>query len=342
VITIEPTGTADEAAINASLASGGHVELTDGDYVVDAPVKVGRDGGSLKGVNTCFGRDAYTPTCGTRVRPSANFVGAAVVEIARPDNARPVEQVRVEWFTVDVAGLAGVIGVDFCADYSNLSHVRVERADVGFRFRESNHSTWHTASSVIKYCQASSCAAYGFVIDSPSFQITDMEFKDCLSANAGVDGFHSLGGGANDYTDCFSWGSGRNAFRLAGGGNNRFDNFRFGISGEHNFVVDVDPANAYLNTWDGCRFEAAGRNAHNTYDALHVIRTSGGNTAGRGLVDGCTFSSVAGPNQPRYYINLAGKWARDWNLVGGQRDNYCASGFLIDLGLRTGKYALPA
>jgi hypothetical protein len=302
-------GTADEVQINAALALGS-VQLSDGTFTVNAPVKVGlwgqtfcgsgmRTAGSLSGLGTGAAK------AGTLISASASFSGEAIVLCENIADEYILGRLHVHNFSIDGRlSSATFDGIRFRSFMGSLHDIYVEQCTqdgislVGNETPNAAFSTYDTrVYSVLSYNNTRDGLNYGN-------NAADTHVTNSIFAENGRHGIGVYGGASAQFTQLHCYGNVTNGIRFDGGAGSRtkLANCKIEHSGEHGILFNgsSNPSSVQIT---GCSFGTNGETTNNTYDH---IGASGAGSVDLLKVVGCDFSSPDSPsNIARYCINMS-------------------------------------
>lgn len=302
-------GTADEVQINTALALGS-VQLTDGTFVVDAPVKVGLwgqtfCGAGMRAAGSLSGLGSGAAKAGTVIQASASFVGDAVVQCENIADEHILGRVHVYGFSIDGSlSSATFDGIRFRSFMGSLHDIYVSQCGqdgIALIGNESPNAAWSPYDtrvySVVSYDNDRDGLNYGN-------NAADTHVTNSIFAENGRHGIGMYGGASQQITQVHCYGNVTNGIRFDAGAGSRtkIANCKIEHSGEHGILFNgsSNPASVQIV---GCSFGTNGETTNNTYDH---IGSSGAGSVDLLKVVGCDFSSPDSPtNIARYCINMS-------------------------------------
>lgn len=300
-------GTADhvqiQAAIDALPTTGGVVALA-GDFVIDAPITITTDTVTLQGFG--IGSETGLSGCGTRIRPSGSFSGAALVLAADTVNSQTVAHFVMRDMMLDGSSTATgtargtMIGLDYRGRIGLIERVFVANCATGMK--DSGYSGWITYETEWNGIQIADCDVglnkSSYSADSKTIGGT---IYDC-GINLLIDG------GATHYYIGLHLYSGSTAnFQITGGGDqSKFIGCRFEDMIQHNGIIDSTGGGFGDYEFVACNWKATTASilTNNTYNQMHFVGSNGMSSF---RFIGGTFKTVTttGTNKPANAIGLS-------------------------------------
>lgn len=309
--------TDDTAAIQDALDQGGAVYFPEGEYVINAPLKVEQGGMSLIGEGSGNRIGGLQVGLGVRIKSGATWSGTEMILVQPAANDKPLTHVHISGITLDGNNIAGPVdGIVFRASQSSIKYVDIWNCSGnGLRVRGYASPNWDTYDDMFHNMLIGDCGLSGVYMDNNS---PDLHFSHCVFLD-NQDNMQLAGGGSSQQvTGCHFYGATRyNIFFNGAGSRSKFSNCKIEGAGRHGVMIDSTNGGYSDIQFTGCGFSSPMQTeATNAWDLLHITGpTSAG--IGRTQIVGCNFGLKGGlAVKPRFGINLATSAAQGTVIVG--------------------------
>lgn len=180
------TGTNDEVQINNALAAGLAIALTEGTFILSAPVVISRDNAALTGAGFAT---VIKPAAGFTASAALNATGntsKALVVVDNGSGTQPVGHVTLQNFRVDgnnVGSVAAPItGIYFRSYHGRLRDIKVQKTS-GYGIVVEGYSGWSTFDTMLVHCTTELTWLHGFYATGQRGE--DLVFVSCKALTAG-------------------------------------------------------------------------------------------------------------------------------------------------------------
>lgn len=302
-------GTADEVQLNAALATGTSVVMTDGTYSINAPIKMEYSGQSFTGAGTRYqapgagGNPGSGFGTGTIIRPSATFAGSYALKCEKDSSGFILGRITVSGFSIDGQLSAATFdGILFRAFQSTLHTVDVQYCTQDGIVTVGNEvgTAWATYDTRVYNVRSANNGRYGFNLRGSSAQ--DTHISQAIFHNNGTAGLF-LGGASHQIVSMHCYTNGLNGIlsNAGGGARTKFIGCKIEHSGGDGVLFSGGVSNPVQVQFVGCNFSSNGETTTNIYSHLKVS----GASANLLIVSACTFATTdAAPNIAKHCMDL--------------------------------------
>lgn len=299
----------DAAEASVSTAGGAVVSFPPGKYRVSETITVQEDAITLKGEG---GGGDFFAEFGSALIPSEDFANDTYVlsfnSGAKTRTLYGNKLIGLNIFVEQDETLANTVhGLFWQCAKGLVSDVIIDNMSGRGCGVQGYNANWSTLYSKFFNCQfrrsgTDGCAMLG--------NCADMFFTNCVFGANGAAGLLNPSS-AVLYTACHFTGNVNNVKFNTASTEALFQGCIFETAHEHSFDVDATNGGITRLRLIGCQFDNGPQTSNNLHDYISIHRDSGGSTVSA-IIDDCAFACSNGsPNQPRYYINLAGAVAVD-------------------------------
>jgi hypothetical protein len=317
-----------EAAYNKSIAG---LQLRPGIYRISRPLRLTRDGVSLHGVSNGERSDSYLGqlSIGTRIEPTDDFVGSALVIVARPTNDRPLAGVTVCDLSIDGRGVGNdIVGLFLQSHRATIKDVNISRCS-GHGLVVEGLPTWQTYDNFYARIRSHHNGGDGirFNANSPDSQATQL-----MSFHNGGHGVHMLSS-SHQIGMAHAYNNGGNGLYLDGYGTRSMIGL---VKAEQNGKSGVYLLGPVINAiMSVVRLKNNCQSGFGLYNQLHLS----GSVIGTHITT-LSIADISGEGasvaQAKYAVSLDSSQVRDTSIVDMRiESNAYSTAELLDAGQRT-------